>query len=80
MSRIRSRLAAYELTTGEDLLHKCFVDLSEGMREFMDISLDIMRMDSMIKESSIRKMGSLELLYTSLANLVKEIYRDGLSV
>jgi len=77
LSRFRSRLAAYELTTGEDLLHKCFVDLSDGMRRFMDISPDIMRMDSMMIESSIRKMGRLELLYTCLANLVKELHRDG---
>ncbi len=77
MSRFRSRLAAYELTTGKDLLHECFVDLSEGMREFMDISPDIKRMDSMMIESNIRKMGRLELLYTCLANLVRELHRDG---
>ena len=44
LSRFRSRLAAYELTTGEDLLHKCFTELSEGMRIFMEISSEIKRM------------------------------------
>ena len=77
MSRFRSRLAAYELTTGEDLLHKCFVDLSDNMRSFMEISPDIRRMDSMMIESNIRRMGRLELLYTCLSNLVKELRRDG---
>ena len=32
LSRFRSRLAAYELTTGEDLLHKCFVEMAEDIR------------------------------------------------
>lgn len=77
LSRFRSRLAAYELTTGEDLLHKCFTDMAENLRKYMDISPNIKRMDSMMIESNIRKMGRLELLYTCLSNLVKEIHRDG---
>ena len=77
LSRFRSRLAAYELTTGEDLLHQCFVDKAESMREYMEISPSIKRMDSMMIESNIRKMGRLELLYTCLSNLVKELHRDG---
>ena len=77
LSRFRSRLAAYELVTGEDLLHECFVDMAESLRQYMDISPNIKRMDSMMIESNIRKMGRLELLYTCLSNLVKEIHRDG---
>lgn len=77
LSRFRSRLAAYELTTGEDLLHQCFVEMSEDMRQYMEISPTIKRMDSMMIESNIRKMGRLELLYTCLSNLVKELHRDG---
>lgn len=77
LSRFRSRLAAYELTTGEDLLHRCFTEMAENMREYMEISPSIKRMDSMMIESNIRKMGRLELLYTCLSNLVKELHRDG---
>jgi hypothetical protein len=77
LSRFRSRLAAYELTTGEDLLHKCFVEMADDMCKYMELSPDIKRMDSMMIESNIRKMGRLELLYTCLSNLVKEIHRDG---
>ena len=43
----------------------------------MDISPAIKRMDSMMIESNIRQMGRLELLYTCLANLVREIAHDG---
>ena len=77
LSRFRSRLAAYELTTGEDLLHQCFVEMADGLRKYMEISPTIKRMDSMMIESNIRKMGRLELLYTCLSNLVKELHRDG---
>ena len=77
LSRFRSRLAAYELTTGEDLLHQCFVEMADDLREYMEISPTIKRMDSMMIESNIRKMGRLELLYTCLSNLVKELHRDG---
>lgn len=77
VSRFRSRLAAYELVTGEDLLHHCFVAMADGLREYMEISPSIKRMDSMMIESNIRRMGRLELLYTCLSNLVKELHRDG---
>jgi hypothetical protein len=77
LSRFRSRLAAYELTTGEDLLHKCFTEISEDMREYMELSPTLKRMDSMMIESNIRKMGRLELLYTCLSNIVKLLAKDG---
>lgn len=77
LSRFRSRLAAYELTTGEDLLHTCFTEIADDIRQYMDIAPNIKRMDSMMIESNIRKMGRLELLYTCLSNLVKELHRDG---
>jgi hypothetical protein len=42
-----------------------------------DISPAIKRMDSLMIEANIRKMGCIELLYTCLANLVHEIAKDG---
>lgn len=76
-SRFRERVAAYELTTGIDLIHTCIISLSEEIRKFMDINPSIKRMDSMMVESNIRKMGRLELLYTCLSNLVRTLHRDG---
>ena len=76
-SRFRERNAAYELVTGKDLIHDCIVSLAENIRKYMDIAPAIKRMDSMMIESNIRQMGRLELLYTCLANLVREIARDG---
>lgn len=76
-SRFRERNAAYELVTGRDLIHDCIVSLSENIRKYMNISPTVKRMDSMMIEANIRQMGRLELLYTCLANLVREIARDG---
>ena len=77
LSRFRARCAAFELTTGEDLIHQCFVPLAEDIRKYMNIAPNVRRMDSMMVESNIRKMGRLELLYTCLANLVVLISHDG---
>lgn len=76
-SRFRERCAEYEVVTGTDLIHECFVQLADEIRKFMDISPSITRMDSMMIESNIRRMGRLELLYTCMSNLVKEIHSDG---
>lgn len=76
-SRFRERNAAYELTTGIDLIHTCMTGLAEKIREFMDINPSIKRMDSMMIESNIRRMGRLELLYTCLSNLIITLKRDG---
>jgi len=76
-SRFRERVAAYELTTGIDLIHECVVSLGESLREFMDISPSIKRMDSMMIESNIRSMSRLERLYTCLSNLIRQISKAG---
>lgn len=76
-SRFRERNAAYELTTGIDLIHDCITSLSGQILKFMEIDPSIKRMDSMMIGSNIRKMGRVELLYTCIANLVKELSRDG---
>ena len=76
-SRFRERNAAYELVTGKDLIHDCIISLSENIRQYMKMNPTMKRMDSMMIESNIRQMGRLELLYTCLANLVREIARDG---
>ena len=72
-SRFRERNADYELVTGKDLIHDCMVSLAENIRKYIGIA----RMDSMMIMSNIRQMGRLELLYTCLSNLVREIACDG---
>ena len=43
-SRFRERNAAYELTTGVDLIHDCITSLSEHILKFMEIHPAIKRM------------------------------------
>lgn len=76
-SRFRERNAAYELTTGVDLIHDCITSLSEHILKFMEIDPSIKRMDSMMIGSNIRQMGRVELLYTCIANLVRALSHDG---
>ena len=76
-SRFRERVSAYELVTGIDLVHECMVSLSDHICKFMDLNPNIRRMDSMMIESNIKKMGRLELLYTCLSNLVASLKRGG---
>lgn len=75
-SRFRERNAAYELTTGVDLIHDCITSLSEQILKFMEINPTIKRMDSMMIGSNIRQMGRVELLYTCIANLVRKLSQD----
>lgn len=73
LGRFRERCSAYEKETGTDLLHDTIVSLSGEMAEMMKLDLSLRRMDSLMVASNIKKMSRLELLYTCVANLVKEV-------
>lgn len=73
LGRFRARCYAYEQETGIDLLHETIQSLSNEMAEIMKIDLSLKRMDSLMVESNIKTMGRLELLYTCVANLAKEL-------
>lgn len=73
LSRFRARCAAYETERGVDLLHETITSLSSEMAELMRIDSSLKRMDSLMVASNIKRMGRLELLYTCVANLAKEM-------
>lgn len=73
LGRFRARCNAYEEETGIDLLHDTICSLSDEMAQIMKIDLSLKRMDSLMVASNIKKMGRLELLYTCIANLAKEV-------
>ena len=72
LGRFRQRCMTYEEETGIDLLHGTITGLSEAMAVLMKTDRSLKRMDSMMVASNIKKMSRLELLYTCMANLVKE--------
>lgn len=73
LGRFRERCSTYEKETGIDLLHDTLVSLSVEMAEMMKLDLSLKRMDSLMVSSNIKKMSRLELLYTCVANLAKEV-------
>lgn len=77
LGRFRERCRVYEEETGIDLLHSTIVSLSAEMAEMMKLDLSLRRMDSLMMASNIKRMGRLELLYTCVANLAKEVLARG---
>lgn len=77
ISRFRERLYHHERNTGEDLLKEEMLHLSEAFRKFLKIEPTLKRMDSMMVASGSKKMSRLEILYTCVANLAKQLHQEG---
>jgi len=77
LGRFRERCASYETETGKDLIGNAMKGISGQMAEMMKIDRSLKRMDSMMVASNIKKMSRLELLYTVVANMVKEAAGKG---
>lgn len=73
LGRFRERCMTYEDQTGIDLLHDTITGLAEETAALMKADRSLKRMDSMMVESNIKKMGRLELLYTCVANLAEAV-------
>lgn len=71
LSRFRARCLAYETETGIDLIHTCITGLAKELAEFMGITPNMQRMDSLMVAANIRNLSMLELFYTCVANLAK---------
>lgn len=71
LSRFRARVLAYETEHDVDLIHECVVKMAKEIAEFMEISPNMQRMDSMMIAANIKTLSLLELFYTCVANLAK---------
>ena len=78
LSRFRARCLSYETETGIDLIHMCITGLAKEISEFMGISPNMQRMDSIMVAANIRKLSQLELFYTCVSNLAKVMVSRGL--
>ena len=76
LTRFRQRCYDYEQTNGVDLYHDCVKDLAEATAKLMNIDGRIRRMDSLMVESSIRKLSRTELLYKCIAKLVIYLHNN----
>ena len=80
LSRFRARCLAYETETGVDLIHACVTGLAHEISEFMGITPNMQRMDSMMVAANIRNLSLLELFYTCVANLAKVMQQRELEI
>lgn len=80
LSRFRARCLAYETETGVDLIHACVTGLAHEISEFMGITPNMQRMDSLMVAANIRNLSLLELFYTCVANLAKIMQQRELEI
>ncbi|MFA1823008.1 transposase, partial [Virgibacillus oceani] len=73
LSNFRCRLVEHETQTGESLLQQEMESLAEKMAEFLSINKSMARMDSTMLDSSCKKMTRIELFYTVIRNMVREL-------
>ena len=75
LGRFRERCHQYREETGIDLIQNAIESVSEQMATMMKLDGSLRRMDSAMISANIKRMNRLELLYTCVSNLVKEIFR-----
>ena len=63
-----------------DLIHECVVKMAKEISDFMDITPDKQRMDSLMVAANIRNLSLLELFYTSVSNLCKIMNERGTKI
>lgn len=71
LSRFRARCLTYETEHDVDLIHICVTKIAKAIADFMKISPNMQRMDSLMVAANIRNLSLLELFYTCVANLAK---------
>lgn len=76
-SRFRERLYAYEQETGRDLLAEEMASLAEVFADFMKLTRNLKRMDSMMVATHSKRMSRLEIIYQVNSNAVRLIHRLG---
>lgn len=73
LSNFRCRLVEHEMQTGESLLQQEMESLSDKMADFLSLNKTMARMDSTMIESSCKKMTRIELVYTVVRNMIREL-------
>lgn len=80
LSRFRARCLAHETETGIDLIHTCVTGIAKELSEFMGITPNMQRMDSLMVAANIKNLSLLELFYTCVANLVKVMAQRNIKI
>ena len=80
LSRFRARVLSYETEHDVDLIHECVVKMAKEISDFMDITPDRQRMDSLMVAANIRNLSLRELFYTCVVNLCKIMDERGTKI
>ena len=80
LSRFRARVLSYETEHDVDLIHECVVKMAKEISDFMNITPEKQRMDSLMVAANIRNLSLLELFYTCVANLCKIMDERGTKI
>jgi hypothetical protein len=80
VSRFRARLLKYEQETGIDLLKEEMLALADAFVEHLGMDTRKKRMDSLMVATNCRRMGTLDLLYSCVAQVVKQSTKQGLEL
>ena len=80
LSRFRARVLSYETEHDVDLIHECVVKTAKEISDFMNITPDKQRMDSLMIAANIRNLSLLELFYTCVSNLCKIMNERGTKI
>lgn len=79
-SRLREKVYDYEQKTGIDLIKVVNDHLVKEMTEFFKLNASMKRMDSLMIASNCKKMSRLELIYTTVANMIKKMNAENDSI
>ena len=77
-SRFRERNFEYETQTGRDLLTEELTHLNDVYAKYMNLNSNIKRMDSLMIAANCKRMSRLEIIYTTVSNVVRLFHRLGL--
>ena len=73
IQRFLHKCVVYEAEHNVDLIHECFIDLTNKQKKIMGINGRLMRIDSLMIDDNVRTMTRVDLLYTVIEDEVLEL-------
>ena len=75
-SRFRERLLNHEKATGEDLLKEEVIALADSLCRVLGMDTDTMRMDSVMVSAHCKNMSRIELVFSSMGQLIRSVQKE----
>ena len=76
LRRFRAKCIQYQAATGKDLIREEFKELAQKACQKLHINQKTLLMDSFMCNSNIKDMMRLEIVYTVVSNMVRELNRS----